>query len=86
MRRAAIVHLGSLKDKGSDRSVYTALVRVANESSFGAKTDAFGALGNYGDPSAIKTLTPWTNASLHFVRRAAERAINQLKGKPSSGE
>lgn len=81
VRVAAIRALGTLKDKPGDDRVYNALVRVANESSFGAKTVAINALAEYGNPAAIRILNPMTHNSLHFIRRSAQSAINQLGAK-----
>ncbi len=81
VRVAAIRALGGLKDKGSDDRVFNWLIKVANESSFGAKTAAINALADYGNPAAIKTLNPMTHNSLHFIRRSAQSAITRLGGK-----
>lgn len=80
VRVAAIRGLGRLKDKRGDDRAYQALTRVANESSFGAKTAAINALGEYGNPAAIRVLTPMTHNSLHFIRRSAEAALKRLEG------
>lgn len=80
LRRICIRALGELKDKPGDRRAFDALVKVVQERSFGARTDAMNALANYGDKSAIRYLQPITTNSLHFMRRSAQGAVARLGG------
>jgi aminopeptidase N len=80
LRRFCIQSLGNMKDKPGDRRVFNALVKVAQERSFGARTDAINALGAYGDKAAVPILKPITTNSLHFMRRTARRVVAQLGG------
>ncbi len=84
VRITAINVLGGVKDKPGEDRAYNALVKVARESSFGAKRAAISALGAYGNPAAIRILTPITTNSLHFIRREAQAAIDKLGGKNAS--
>ena len=56
------------------------MVAIAKESSFGAKTAAIGALGEYGDRRAIPILEQMKDNSLHFIRRTVAAAISKLGG------
>jgi aminopeptidase N len=80
VRKTAIALLGQLKDKPGERRAFNALVEVAKESSFGARTEAINALAAYGDPAAIPILLPTTKNGLHYLRRTAEKAIAALRG------
>ncbi len=82
VRVAAIGHLGELKDRTGQKRVYAALVAVAREPSFGARSAAISALGQYGDRAAIAVLQPLTRHPLSFFRGDAERAINALSRVP----
>jgi len=82
VRVAAIGHLGELKDRTGQKRVYAALVTVAREPSFGARSAAISALGQYGDRAAIAVLQPLTRHPLSFFRGDAERAINALSRVP----
>lgn len=78
LRVRAIGVLGSVKDLPGESKAYDALVAVAQEPSFGAKTAAINALAEYGDKRAIPILEPMKDNSLHFIRRTVARALNQL--------
>lgn len=80
LRVAAITVLGNVKDLPGETKVYDALVLVASEPSFGAKTAAINALAAYGDKRAIPILAPMRENSLHFIRRSAAAAIARLGG------
>ena len=80
LRVHAITVLGNLKDKNGEHRVFDALARVAQERSFGARSNAIDALASYGNKAAIPILRPITTHSLHFMRRSAQAAIQQLGG------
>ena len=75
----AIGMLGRLKDQPNQHQVYEALVRVVQESSFGARNTAINALGDYGDKAAIPLLEPLEKADLVFFRRSAKGALEKLR-------
>lgn len=79
LRIDAINHLGGIKDKAGDRRVYNALVKIAQEPSFGARQSAINALASYGDKAAIPIIEPATHHSLHYMRNTAIGAIERLK-------
>lgn len=79
IRRAAIGHLGGLKDKAGERRVYDALVKAVQEPSFGSRVAALNALASYGDAAALPYMEPVMNHSLFSMRRAAVNAVNRLK-------
>jgi len=81
VRVFAIRALGRLKDPAGDRRAYDALIRVAQERSFGARTAAINALAQYGDKSAISVLQPLSTHSLSFIRNAAKSAVERLQKK-----
>lgn len=78
-RVTAIQMLGGLKDKPGEMRVYKALLKVLDETSFGARQNAINSLANYGDAGAIDHLKPFLTNSLVFFRESAEGAINRLK-------
>lgn len=78
LRVTAIGVLGSVKDLPGQSKVYEALAVVAQENSFGAKTAAINALGEYGDKRAIAILEPMKDNSLHFIRRSVAAALSRL--------
>ena len=80
-RVMAIQLLGGLKDKPGEIRVYKALLKILDETSFGARASAINSLAAYGDASAIDHLKPFTTNSLVFFRQAAEGAISRLKAK-----
>lgn len=80
-RQQAIGMLGNLKDKPGERRVYNALVKVLKETSFGARTSAINALGEYGDKAAIPLLGPFEKHELVFFRQSAGRVLAGLRGK-----
>jgi HEAT repeat protein len=81
VRVAAIGHLGELKDRPGEKRVYAALVTVAREPSFGARSAAISALGSYGDRAAIAVLEPLTRHPLSFFRNSAAGAIARIPNK-----
>lgn len=85
LRLAAIKTLGRVKDEKGSRRVYQALLKVAGEPSFAARTAAVNALVEYGDPAAISTIRPLAKSSLFFLRRTAEAAIAALEKSKREG-
>ena len=78
LRVEAIQLLGGIKDLPGQTKVYDALVAVAQEPSFGAKTAAINALADYGDRRAADILEPMKDNSLHFIRRTVAAALARL--------
>lgn len=78
VRVTAIGILGRLGDAKGERRVYQALLKVVQERSFGARVAAIGALGSYGDRSAVPVLQPLTQHPLVFIRKAAQEAVAAL--------
>jgi aminopeptidase N len=81
VRVAAINQLARLKDAEGKRDVYNALIKVAQERSFGARNAAVNALAAYGDPAAIPTLQPIAERGMLFIARSAKNAIKALEAK-----
>lgn len=81
VRVSAINHLASMKDEEGNRDVYNALVKVAQERSFGARNAAINALAAYGDPAAIPILKPTAERGMLFISRSAKAAIAALEKK-----
>jgi len=79
LRQNAIRKLGSLKDKPGERRVFDALVKVVQETSFGARNGAISALGEYGDKAALPYLEPLTTNSMFYIARSAKSAVERLK-------
>ncbi len=79
VRTTAIRMLGGLKDKPGETRVYDALTAILKETSFGARSNAIGALKQYGNRAAIPLLEPFRTHSLVFFRDAAEDAIAALR-------
>lgn len=78
LRQNAIRKLGSLKDKPGERRVFDALVKVVQETSFGARNGAISALGEYGDKAALPYLEPLTTNSMFYIARSAKSAVERL--------
>ncbi len=79
IRRQAIDTLGSVKDLPGEDRVLGLLMKVARERSFGPKSAAINALGNYGSKAAIPVLEEAAKVSLHYVRRGAQAALAKLQ-------
>jgi aminopeptidase N len=78
----AIRMLGSLKDVEDSREVFDALVRIAEEPSFGARSAAVDALAEYGDREALEVLRPLLRHPLVFLRNNARGAVAALEAQP----
>jgi aminopeptidase N len=78
LRVDCVGDLGRLKDKPGERTVYEALLKVAQEHSFNARVAAIEALGNYGDKGALTVIRPLTTHPLVFIRNAAQSAVDKL--------
>lgn len=76
----AIGMLGRLKDVPGKQEVYQALLKVAEEPSFGARNTAINALAEYGDKRALPVLEKLTKHPLVFLRNTAKGAYERLKG------
>lgn len=81
IRVAAIRHLAVLKDAEGSKDVFNALMAVAAESSFAARSAAINALVAIGDPAAIPVIEKSKDHSLFMMRRTAQAALNSLKSK-----
>ncbi|MHB8635565.1 MAG: M1 family aminopeptidase [Fimbriimonadaceae bacterium] len=78
VRVAALNVLGVVKDAAGGHAVYDALIKVAEETSFAARTAAINALGQLGDKAAIQVLKPFTKHGPGGVEGAAQGAIDAL--------
>jgi aminopeptidase N len=78
LRITAIQVLGRVKEKPGDHAVYEALIKVAQETSFGARREAINALGQLGHKAAIAILQPITTHAPGGIRGAASAAIDRL--------
>lgn len=76
----AIRMLGRLKDIPAKQDVYQALLKVAEEPSFGARDAAINALADYGDKRALPVLEKLKKHPLVFLRNTAKGAYERLKG------
>jgi len=82
VRVAAIRVLGQVKDKPDEDSVFHALAKVAQETSFGARAAAIQSLAQLGNKAAIAILKPITTHGNGAIRGAASSAISQLSKAP----
>ena len=80
-RVTAIQTLGRLKDMPGKRTVFNALAAILNEKSFGARSAAINALGEYGDKAAVPLLTPFTRHAQVFFRNSARSIVERLSKK-----
>ena len=78
VRVTAIRVLGRVKEGPTGNDVYRALVKVAQETSFGAKTSAIQALALIGNKAAIDILKPIAAKAHGGVRGNALSAIEKL--------
>jgi len=78
LRIAAIRVLGQVKDKADDESVFQALVKIAQETSYGARNAAIRSLAQLGNKAAISFLQPITTHAPNGIKGAATAAIEQL--------
>lgn len=81
LRVAAIRHLTQLKDAEGSREVFNALLKIATEPSFAARSSAINALAAYGDPAAVPAIETAKDHALFMMRRTARAAIETLKKK-----
>ena len=82
LRVAAIRVLGRVKEKGEDTSVYQALIKVAQETSYAARVAAINSLGQLGNKAAIPILTPFMTHGPGGVRGTASAAVAALSKLP----
>lgn len=78
LRVQAIRVLGRVKDKPDDQAVYRALLKVAIETSIGARSAAIDSLAKLGNKDAIPILKPFTTHAPGWIRGAASAAISKL--------
>jgi aminopeptidase N len=82
LRVQAIRVLGRVKDKPDDQTVYKALIKVAQETSFAARNAAISSLGQLGNKNAIAILKPITVHAPGGTRGTAQAAIDLLNKTP----
>jgi aminopeptidase N len=78
-RVKAIQILGNLKEEPGQHDVFDALVPIAKETSYNARSAAVVALGQLGNKKAIPILEPITLHAPNGIRGEAKAAIEQLK-------
>jgi len=78
LRVDAIGVLGQLKDKPGEKVVLEALKAVLAEHTFGARSAAIRALGQYGSKASIDLIRPFEKHPLSFFRGAAREALGVL--------
>jgi aminopeptidase N len=78
VRVVAIQVLGRVKDVPGEHTVFSALVKVAQETSYGARAAAIRSLAQLGDKDAIPILQPITTHAPNGIEGAAKAAIEAL--------
>lgn len=78
----AVTRLGGLKDEEGSSTVFEALVASLREGSFARRRAAIQSLASFGDKRAIPELERFANHGMHFTRRAAQSAADNLKKLP----
>lgn len=81
LRTLAIRHLGRLKDKPGERTVYQAIAAFLKRPGYQGKQASIAALSDYGDRAAIPLIQPYAAFSQVFVAASARGAIEALRKK-----
>ena len=78
LRVASINVLAAVKEGAGGHEVYDALIKVAKETSYGARIAAINALAALGNKAAISVLKPFTMHGPGGVVGTAQGAVNAL--------
>lgn len=79
LRITAIQVLGKVKEAPGQEVVFTALMKVARETSYSARCNAVTALGDLGNKKAIPILQPLARRAAGNLPGLAQQALEKLK-------
>ncbi|MBV6458509.1 MAG: hypothetical protein HONBIEJF_01637 [Fimbriimonadaceae bacterium] len=82
LRIEAVRRLGGLKDANGSTAVFDGLVATLENGSFNARRTAIDSLKQYGDKRAIAHIQPFLTHGMHFMRRVARSAVDELGKLP----